>query len=93
MFIAYLEQANKEVAAAAAAVLNDELDSAEAVLLLNNDETTWRGLVFDKFKRILDELKTLQANPNENVSERKHLRLFIAPINRFSYKHFLESGN
>ena len=35
---------------------------------MSGGESTWRELVFDKFRNILDELKTLQINPTENVS-------------------------
>ena len=45
---------------------NEEIDSADSALLAGG-ESSWRLLVFDKFRQILDELKSLQKNPNENV--------------------------
>lgn len=43
-------------------------DCSELVMLVaGNDEASWRALVFDKFKQILDELKSLQSNPIQNV--------------------------
>lgn len=48
--------------------VNDENDDCRELVLLAGNETAWRTLVFDNFRRILDEMKILQSNPIQNVN-------------------------
>lgn len=51
--------------------VSDENDDCRELVLLAGNETAWRTLVFDNFRRILDEMKILQLNPIENVTVSK----------------------
>lgn len=50
---------------------DDEINDGYELVMLADNETAWRTLVFDKFKQILNEIKTLQSNPIQNVIRSK----------------------